>query len=116
MSADETFEELGFNLKFEDEISFALANRAKARYITFLKDTKTLMVSSNMTMQELQAIYQKCKELGWIRQQKDNKLDKATLIDFFISSVDKEQEPVWTEEYIEELLDNFDVIPKEDQK
>lgn len=53
---------------------------------------------------------------GFIKVEEDQKLDKATLIDFFISSVDKEQEPVWTEEYIEELLDNFDVIPKEDQR
>lgn len=42
-----------------------------------------------------------------------NKLDKSTLTDFFISSVDEEQSPIWTDEHIEELLYNFDVIPKE---
>lgn len=44
--ADEKFKELGFKLEFEDEISFTLANRERADYITFLKDTKTLMLSS----------------------------------------------------------------------
>lgn len=30
----------------------------------------------------------------------------STLCDFFITSVDPEQKPIWTEEHIEELLDN----------
>ena len=64
--ADKLFEKLGFKLEFEDEISFTLANRSKARYITFLKETKTLMLCSNTTMQELQAINEKCKEMGWL--------------------------------------------------
>lgn len=49
-----------------------------------------------------------------IIEAKDNKLDRTTLIDFFINSVDNEQKPIWTEEHIEELLDNFDVIARED--
>lgn len=63
---DELFKEIGYKFEYEDELSFILANRTKARYITFLKDTKTLMLTSNTTMQELQAINEKCKELGWI--------------------------------------------------
>lgn len=39
-------------------------------------------------------------------------LDRTTLIDFFISSVDSEEEPIWTEKHIDELLANFDVLPK----
>lgn len=66
MKADEMFEKLGYQFEFEDEISFTLANRTKARYITFIKETKTLMLTTNTTMQELQAINEKVKELGWL--------------------------------------------------
>lgn len=65
-TADKMFEELGCVLEYEDEISFTLANRKKARYITFIKNTRTLMLTSNTTMQELQTINKKCEELGWI--------------------------------------------------
>lgn len=64
--ADEMFYEMGYVLEFEDEISFTLANRKEARYITFIKDTRTLMLTSNITMQELKAINLKCKELRWL--------------------------------------------------
>lgn len=40
-------------------------------------------------------------------------VDKATLYDFFISSVDNNTYPKWTEEHIDELCDNFIVISKE---
>ncbi|MCI8700039.1 MAG: hypothetical protein HFJ47_01695 [Clostridia bacterium] len=30
-----------------------------------------------------------------------------TLYDFLIASVDENQKPIWTEEHIEEMLDNF---------
>lgn len=30
-----------------------------------------------------------------------------TLYDFLITSVDETQEPIWTEEHIKEMLDNF---------
>lgn len=39
------------------------------------------------------------------------KLDNNTLTDFFINSVDGTP-PLWTDEHIFELLDNFDVYPK----
>lgn len=38
--------------------------------------------------------------------------DHATLTDWYISSVGSEA-PVWTEEHIEELLNDFYVIPRE---
>ena len=66
--ADKLFEELGYKLEFEDEISFTLANREKGRYITFMKDNKTLMLPCELTIQELKAITLKCKELGWIEE------------------------------------------------
>ena len=64
--ADKLFEELGYKLKFEDKISFIFENREKGRYITFMKDNKTLMLPCELTMQELQAINKKCEELGWL--------------------------------------------------
>lgn len=65
-TADEMFEELRYELHYEDKCSFSLFNREKGRFITFIKKTKTLMLSTNITMQELQAIYKKCEELKWI--------------------------------------------------
>ena len=38
--------------------------------------------------------------------------DHATLADWYISSVSNET-PVWTEEHIEELLNDFYIIPRE---
>lgn len=39
------------------------------------------------------------------------KMDFTTLVDWYITSVGEEN-PVWTEEHIEELLNDFIVIPK----
>ena len=39
---------------------------------------------------------------------------ESDLIDWYINSVD-ESEPVWTEEHIYELFNDFYLIPKEDQ-
>lgn len=65
IKADEMFDKLGYKLEFEDEISFTLANREKAKMITFMKKDKTLMLPI-VSMQELQAINKKCEELGWL--------------------------------------------------
>ena len=40
-------------------------------------------------------------------------MDKSTLCDWYITSVSPEDEPVWTDGHIEELLNDFYVIPKE---
>lgn len=43
----------------------------------------------------------------------DDAYDNGTLTDWYITSlVNPEKPPVWTEEHIEELLDDFYVIPK----
>ena len=39
-------------------------------------------------------------------------VDEAYLIDWYISSVDN-SEPIWTEAHIEELMNDFYLIPKE---
>lgn len=41
----------------------------------------------------------------------DNAYDNATLSDWLINSVGQEP-PVWTQDHIEELLEDFWVIPK----
>lgn len=64
--ADEMFKKLGYKLEYENETSFILANRNKARYITFMKKSKTLILPCELTKQELQAINEKCKEMGWL--------------------------------------------------
>lgn len=40
-------------------------------------------------------------------------MDESTLCDWYINSVSPEDEPVWTDRHIEELLNDFYVIPKE---
>ena len=43
-----------------------------------------------------------------IKKLKEN-INYQTLCDFLISSTSDEEEPVWTEKHIEELLENFEV-------
>ncbi len=40
-------------------------------------------------------------------------MDESTLCDWYITSVSPKDEPVWTDRHIEELLNDFYVIPKE---
>ena len=40
-------------------------------------------------------------------------MDESTLCDWYITSVSPKDEPVWTDRNIEELLNDFYVIPKE---
>ena len=40
-------------------------------------------------------------------------MDKSTLCDWYITSVKQKDTPVWTGEHIEELLNDFYIIPKE---
>ena len=79
MKADEMFEELGYFKKIIPE-KFSYKNNKEIRYskhsnkclIRFNLDFKQVLceymggTSSSITMQELQAINEKCKELGWI--------------------------------------------------
>lgn len=43
----------------------------------------------------------------------DAAYDIGTLEDWYISSVSQDDAPVWTEEHLEELLNDFYVIPKD---
>ncbi len=44
---------------------------------------------------------------------KDAAMDQGALYDWYISSVSEDDPPVWTDEHIDELLNDFLVIPKE---
>lgn len=68
--ADKLFDELEFN-KYELDTYIEYLNRKTREEITFRKDTRTVekcrnVSSDYITMQELQAINKKCKELEWI--------------------------------------------------
>ena len=66
---DKMFEELGYG-KYEDLRKIHYINKENERII-LNKDTRKFYKESDeyedyITMQELQAIYKKCKELEWI--------------------------------------------------
>ena len=46
---------------------------------------------------------------------KRNELDEGYLSDWYISSVDETVNPVWTENHIKELVNDFVVIPRIDK-
>ena len=72
-SADEMFEELGYEMLFEDNdyIQYEFEGHYMDNEIKIDKKGKTILKeyssedSQEITMQELQAINKKCKELGW---------------------------------------------------
>ena len=80
MSADEMFEELGYEIQVEngfilynkileinDEYKVIVFNVKKALVDIRTDDNFNLQVITTvLNMQELQAINKKCKELGWI--------------------------------------------------
>lgn len=43
-------------------------------------------------------------------------MDKSTLCDWYITSVSQKDEPVWTDRHIEELLNDFYIIPKDKEE
>lgn len=66
--ADEMFEKLRFN---KNEGLYEIQYIARDNQITFDKRNNTIVICSDdyddkITMQELQAINEKCKELGWL--------------------------------------------------
>lgn len=75
-TGDEMFEELGYKKYFNKDITFFYQNNGinqKYGFEFYLKDREIYPVCYGeeneailITMQELQAIYKKCQELGWI--------------------------------------------------
>ena len=67
--ADEMFDDVGFN-KYEFDTYIDYLSRTSSHAITFRKDMKAIdshcgIGSEYISMQELQAINEKVKELGW---------------------------------------------------
>lgn len=73
-TADEMFEELGYEKKYLNNIQWYIKKLFKNNYtqITFDVIDKTVAASNNkneainLDIKELQAINKKCQELGWI--------------------------------------------------
>ena len=68
--ADKMFDKLGYN-KYEFDTYIDYLSRLTSKGITFRKDMQAIdshcgIGSEYITMQELEAINQKCKELEWI--------------------------------------------------
>lgn len=74
-TADKTFEELGYKILFKDKdiIQYEFEGVYMDNEIKFDLKGKTILKeystgeSQEITIQELQAINKKCKELGWIQ-------------------------------------------------
>ena len=69
MSADEMFQELGYR-KLVGDIKVVYINTRHNKEILFSLLLKRINFSGQcrfIDMQELQAIYTKCKEMGWIQ-------------------------------------------------
>lgn len=71
--ADEMFEELGYEIENEDEICriYKIAKFGNILMFVFYKNAtderyRLKVYEKYLSMQELQAINLKCKELGWI--------------------------------------------------
>ena len=72
-TADEMFEKLGYKIKhqiYNDEVILIGYTKedepAEECSIMFLKKAKKVLINIWADMQELQAINEKCKELGWL--------------------------------------------------
>ena len=70
--ADKMFEELGYEKEeYNPDVIYYTSNILNTIYFAFNKNTKKVCFIENneagdISMQELKAIYLKCKELGWI--------------------------------------------------
>ena len=68
--ADEMFEELGYKKKVtswkEDDKVHFIDYDTDDTQIQFFIEGKKLLVTNILNMRELQAIYQFCKERGWL--------------------------------------------------
>ena len=70
--ADKLFEELGYEKEeYNPNVIYYTSNILDTIYFAFNKNTKKVCFIENneagdISMQELKAIYLKCKELGWI--------------------------------------------------
>ena len=86
--------------------------------IEYLKQFSELMKKWEATeiFSNIETVLNMLKEKDKEIENLKENIDYQTLCDFLISSVSKEEKPVWTEEHIEELLENFEVRWKDAYK
>ncbi len=79
------------------------------------RENEEIRIKNNAIKQESEAYAERMIDLyNELELKKENQsVSYQTLYDYLISSVDETQKPVWTEEHIEELLDNFIIKWKE---
>ena len=69
-TADKIFEELGYKIKEttwkEEGKKHFIEYNSNDTQIQFSLDTKHILITNILNMQELQAINKKCKELEWL--------------------------------------------------
>lgn len=65
--ADEMFEKLGYEQYFytNEKLDYIIYSKKHRYSIEFHKNNKKLLISHLITTEELQAINEKVKELGW---------------------------------------------------
>lgn len=80
--------------------------------IKIVRNKKTIPKMSNAIDTVLSLIKEQDKKIEHLKEN----IDYKTLCDFLMSSVSDEEEPIWTEKHIEELLDNFEVRWKDAHK
>ena len=71
----------------------------------FDEEATYLREESYMLETVLSMLKEKDKEIEHLKEN----INYQTLCDFLISSVSADEEPMWTEKHIEELLENFEV-------
>ena len=94
---NETLEILVKDLRFRNK-EFQKANKGLAKTI------ENLEIENDILREAKQEVAKEIFEQAF---------DYPTLADWYISSVNDKDTPVWTDEHIEELLNDFYVIPKE---
>ena len=85
-----------FNIQRDTALSIRVAIET---VLNILKQNSAEIQQKNTELAEKNAEIEKLKE----------NINYQTLCDFLISSVSADEEPVWTEKHIEELLENFEV-------
>ena len=65
-SAKEMFEELGYKEDWDNEYGIRYSNEEDNSYIYFYRYWQKIEALHDITMEELKAINQQCKELRWL--------------------------------------------------
>lgn len=65
-SAKEMFEDLGYKIYYENELTLCYINEENDDYIYFYIHCKKIEVLHDITIYELKAINKQIEELGWL--------------------------------------------------